>query len=153
MTLLDRRKYHGLIPGPVNPNKKKYFQSLMQLASDHNLESMVTFCGSRPDIANIYKISDVVLNLSSKPEPFGRTIIEAAACGTRVMGWNRGGVKESIGMINPLGLVEFGDIDALAIKIPQLLQATPPSSLPPIFTKDVLTKSTVQVYEDALLKR
>jgi glycosyltransferase involved in cell wall biosynthesis len=153
MTLLDDHNYHGLIPGPVNPNKQKYFQSLLKLVSNKNLDSMVTFCGSRPDIANIYKISDVVLNLSSKPEPFGRTIIEAAACGTHVMGWDRGGVQESIGMINPLGLVKFGDIDALAITIPQLLQATPPSSLPPIFTKDVLTKRTVQVYEDALLKR
>ena len=101
---LDEAKYHGLIPGPVNGNKKRYFQSLLALVKKYNLESAITFCGARTDIANIYKISDIVFNLSSKPEPFGRTIIEAAACGTHVMGWNRGGVKESIGMINPRGL-------------------------------------------------
>jgi len=147
---LDTAKYHGLIPGPVNDNKKRYFQSLLSLVKKYKLESAITFCGARADIANIYKVSDIVFNLSSKPEPFGRTIIEAAACGTHVMGWNRGGVKESIGMINPLGLIAFGDTDALAKQIPHLLQCDPPSSIPSCFTKDRLVEETVKVYESAI---
>ena len=79
-----------------------------------------------------------------------RTIIEAAACGTHVMGWNRGGVKESIGMINPLGLIEFGDTDALANQIPNLLRCAPPSSIPSSFTKERLVEETIKVYEIAI---
>ncbi|MDA9023581.1 glycosyltransferase family 4 protein [Gammaproteobacteria bacterium] len=150
LSQLDQAKYHGLIPGPVNENKKRYFQSLLALVKKYNLESAVTFCGARTDIANIYKVSDIVFNLSSKPEPFGRTIIEAAACGTHVMGWNRGGVMESIGMINPLGLIEFGDTDALATQIPYLLQCAPPSSIPSSFTKERLVEETIKVYESAI---
>ncbi|MDB9700913.1 glycosyltransferase, partial [Gammaproteobacteria bacterium] len=36
---LDQAKYHGLIPGPVNGNKKRYFQSLLALVKKYNLES------------------------------------------------------------------------------------------------------------------
>ena len=147
---LDSNTYHGLIPGPVNVNKNTYFKSLLKMVKSFGLEAAITFCGARSDIANIYKISDVVLNLSSKPEPFGRTIIEAAACGSHVMGWNRGGVEESIGMINPVGLVEFGDINSLAKKIPQQLKYPAPSSIPDVFKMETLATETVQVYENVL---
>ena len=147
---IDTSRFHGIIPGPVAENKKRYFNSLNKLISDANLSDHFTFCGARSDIANVYKISDIVMNLSSKPEPFGRTIIEAAACGSHVMGWDRGGVKESIGMINPLGLIEFGDTDALANQIPYLLQCSPPSSIPSSFTKERLVEETIKVYETAI---
>jgi len=98
----------------------------------------------------VYKISDIVMNLSSKPEPFGRTIIEAAACGTRVMGWNRGGVKESIELINPTGLVQYGDILALSRQILQSLKMPAPESIPNVFTKEYLANATTDVYERAL---
>jgi glycosyltransferase involved in cell wall biosynthesis len=83
----------ALFQAQVAGNKKKYFNSLNKLISDTNLSEHLTFCGARSDIANVYKISDIVMNLSSKPEPFGRTIIEAAACGSHVMGWDRGGCQ------------------------------------------------------------
>ena len=151
-THLDINKYHGLIPGPVNQNKESYHQSLMKSIQQKNLSSHITFCGARSDIANVYKISDIVLNLSSKPEPFGRTIIEAAACGTRVMGWNRGGVKESIELINPAGLVEYGNITALSEKISQFREIPAPESIPNIFTKEYLANATIKIYDLALAR-
>ena len=152
LSRLDRSKYHGLIPGPVNPNKKKYFESLLKLVKKNNIQSSITFCGARTDIANIYKISDIVFNLSSKPEPFGRTIIEAAACGTHVMGWRRGGVQESIEMINPVGLIEYGDINALINQIPKILDLPSPQSIPQIFTMERLAQDTLKIYEQSLSK-
>jgi glycosyltransferase involved in cell wall biosynthesis len=92
------------------------------------------------------------MNLSSKPEPFGRTIIEAAACGSHVMGWDRGGVKESINAINPIGLVEHGKVDMLAKQIDHVLKASPPESIPKQFTKEFLVNETVNIYELALNK-
>ena len=151
-TKLDTNKYHGLIPGPVKKNKENYYKSLLKLIKQKNLSSHITFCGSRSDIANVYKISDIVLNLSSKPEPFGRTIIEAAACGARVMGWNRGGVKESIELINPAGLVEYGNISALSEKISKFHETPKPESIPDIFTKEYLANATTNIYELALAK-
>ena len=144
---LKGNNFHGLIPGPVSPNKLNYLKSLNKFNQKHNLESQITFCGARKDIANIYKISTIVFNLSSKPEPFGRTIIEAAACGTRVMGWNRGGVGESIKAINPTGLIPFGDEQALIERIPVLIKENCPQSIPRKFTKKYQASQTIALYE------
>ena len=144
---LKGKNFHGLIPGPVSPNKLNYLKSLNKFIQKHNLESQITFCGARKDIANIYKISSIVFNLSSKPEPFGRTIIEAAACGTRVMGWNRGGVGESIKAINPTGLIPFGDEKALIERIPVLIKENCSQSIPRKFTKKYQASQTIALYE------
>ena len=146
---LNDKNYHGLIPGPVSPNKLNYLKSLKKIVQKNALESQITFCGARKDIANIYKISTIVFNLSSKPEPFGRTIIEAAACGTHVMGWNRGGVGESINAINPTGLIPFGDEKTLIERIPVLIEENFPQSIPEIFTKKHQTSQTIALYEQA----
>ena len=147
---LDTSRFHGIIPGPVASNKKNYFNSLTKLIKQKGLADHLSFCGARSDIAMVYKISDIVMNLSSKPEPFGRTIIEAAACGSHVMGWDRGGVKESIQSINPDGLVEYGNIGMLAQQIEKVLTSPPPESIPEQFTKEHLVSSTINVYELAL---
>ncbi len=151
-TYLDTTQFHGIIPGPVADNKMHYYQTLIKSINKNNLSDHITFCGPRSDISDVYKISDIVLNLSSKPEPFGRTIIEAAACGTHVMGWDQGGVKESIESINKFGLVEYGNIEMLVNKIYQLLEKPPPKSIPEVFTKEYLANSTIRVYELALSK-
>ena len=147
---LKGRNYHGLIPGPISSNKMNYFNSLKKLITKNNLESEITFCGPRKDIANIYKISTIVFNLSSKPEPFGRTIIEAAACGTRVMGWNKGGVGESINAINPIGLIPFGDERLLIERIPVIIKEDCPQSIPEEFSKKYQANQTIALYEQAL---
>ena len=149
---VDTSRFHGIIPGPVADNKRNYFNSLNKLIRQKHLSEHITFCGARSDIANVYKISDVVMNLSSKPEPFGRTIIEAAACGSHVMGWDRGGVKESINAINPVGLVKYGKVDRLAKQIDQVLATSPPESIPDQFTKECLVNATINIYQLALSK-
>ena len=149
---IDTSRFHGIIPGPVATNKRSYFNSLNKLIKLKNLSEHLTFCGARSDIAEIYKISNIVMNLSSKPEPFGRTIIEAAACGSHVMGWDRGGVKESINSINPIGLVDYGNLEMLAKQIDQVLVTPPPESIPEQFTKEALVNATMHIYELALSK-
>jgi glycosyltransferase involved in cell wall biosynthesis len=149
---IDLSRFHGIIPGPVAANKRNYFNSLKTLIKQKNLTDHLTFCGARSDIADVYKISDIVMNLSSKPEPFGRTIIEASACGSHVMGWDRGGVKESINSINPVGLVDYGNVEMLAKQIEQVLSTSVPESIPEQFTKESLVNATMNVYELALTK-
>ncbi len=149
---IDTSRFHGIIPGPVAANKRSYFNSLNKLIKQKNLTEHLTFCGARSDIADVYKISNIVMNLSSKPEPFGRTIIEAAACGSHIMGWDRGGVKESINSINPIGLVDYGNVEMLAKQIDQVLITPPPESIPEQFTKESLVNATMKVYELALIK-
>ena len=91
---LDSNDMHALVVGPVSESKKRYYQTLLDKVNKKLLSDKITFTGSRKDIANIYKISDIVYNLSIQPEPFGRTTIEAISCGTPVAGWRHGGTQE-----------------------------------------------------------
>ena len=61
-------------------------------------------------------------------------------------------VKESIDSINPVGLVEYGNVAMLAKQIDKVLVTSPPKSIPAQFTKESLVRATMRVYELALSK-
>ena len=70
-------------------------------------------------------LADLVLQLSSKPESFGRTVIEALSLGRPVLGWAHGGVGELLAELYPDGAVDLGNVDALVTRARALLAAAP----------------------------
>lgn len=150
MSLLDD-SYHGLVVGPIAKSKKRYFSKLLEKVSSLNLDNRITFTGSRRDISNIYKISDIVYNLSQTPEPFGRTMIEAIACGTKVVGWNHGGASEILKKLFPQGLVDLDKMEKLR---DTTLTIANSSSTPSenTFTAKRMTDSTIDLYNKLLKK-
>ena len=150
MSLLDD-SYHGLVVGPIAKSKKRYFSKLLEKVSSLNLDNRITFTGSRRDISNIYKISDIVYNLSQTPEPFGRTMIEAIACGTKVVGWNHGGASEILKKLFPQGLVDLDEMEKLRDTTVTIANS---SSTPSenTFTAKRMTDSTIDLYNKLLKK-
>ncbi|MGC9070320.1 MAG: glycosyltransferase family 4 protein [Elusimicrobiales bacterium] len=80
----------------VGTGEEKYKEELVKLSIKLGLEENVIFTGFRDDIPQIINLCDVIVNPSIEPEPFGRTIIEAMACGKVVITTNLGGPKEII---------------------------------------------------------
>ena len=148
LSLLDEN-YHGLVVGPTAKSKIKYLNKLQNKVSSLNLEDKITFTGSRRDIANIYKISDVVFNLSQTPEPFGRTMIEAIACGAKVVGWNHGGASEILSELFPQGLVKLNDMNEL-LNTTNLITSSNSSPRENIFTASRMTNSTINLYQNLI---
>lgn len=60
------------------------------------LASRVGFTGFVDDPAAAIRALDIVVHASTEPEPFGRTIAEAMACGRPVVVSNAGGARELI---------------------------------------------------------
>ena len=58
---LNNDTFHGLVIGPTSKSKKKYLKKLEQKILNLGISDDITFTGSRDDIANIYKISDLSL--------------------------------------------------------------------------------------------
>ena len=112
--------FSGLIIGPYKSAKKKYFNRLSNLIENYNIRNRVFFYDAKDDIREIYYLSDLIMNLSTTPEPFGRTILEAAMMGKKIIGWNRGGVGEVLDMFFPQGKVEFGNFKSLAKAVKSL---------------------------------
>jgi glycosyltransferase involved in cell wall biosynthesis len=73
----------------------QYSQSqLQQLASDLAVADWLNFIDFQSDIVASYNMLDIVVHASTKPEPFGRTIVEAMACEKAVIVSNAGGAAE-----------------------------------------------------------
>lgn len=70
--------------------------ALREFIRVEKLESRVQFVAFQSDIAAALSQLDVLLHCSTKPEPFGRVIIEAMAVGTPVIAARAGGVPEII---------------------------------------------------------
>ena len=49
---------------------------LKQSVQQQGLAGDITFTGLRNDIRDIFSVSDIIYSLSSKPESFGRTVLE-----------------------------------------------------------------------------
>ena len=148
---INSNDMHALVVGPVSESKKRYYQTLLDKVNKKSLSDKITFTGSRNDIANIYKISDIVYNLSIQPEPFGRTTIEAISCGTPVAGWRHGGTQEILEDLFPQGLAELSNTDELKDVTLNILNNND-KPLENTFTSERMIDSTISLYYDLLNK-
>lgn len=136
---------HGLIVGGAHPRKAAYLRALHDLARAHGVSDAVTFAGQRDDLREIMAVSDLVLSLSSQPESFGRTVLEALSLGVRVVGYDHGGVGEILRAVYPVGAVAVGDLDALADKVQATLRAAPPAPAQP-YPLQAMLDATLALY-------
>jgi glycosyltransferase involved in cell wall biosynthesis len=75
--------------------RSQYSRStLQQLARDLNVADWLTFIDFQSDIVASYNLLDIIVHTSTKPEPFGRTIVEAMACEKAVIVSSAGGAAE-----------------------------------------------------------
>ncbi len=140
---------HGLIVGGEDPKRRQYAQSLYQRVKDEGLEYHISFTGYRSDMKQIYAISDAIVSLSTKPESFGRTAVEAVSLGKAVIAYDHGGVGETLGAIYPQGLAPLKDKMGIADKCRQLYnkQILPPQQAQTAYNKQVMLEQTVTLYE------
>lgn len=104
---------HGLIIGGAEAQKQTYLDELKHKVVAMGLANHVTFTGHRSDMRDALSQCDLVFALSTKPETFGRAVLETLRLGKPVMGWNIGGVGEILARIYPAGAVPVNDQDAL----------------------------------------
>lgn len=141
---------HGVIAGGAQAKKQAYLEEIQALAESSGLKDRVTFTGNRSDLKNILAISDVVLSLTSQPESFGRTTLEALSLGVPVAGYDHGGVGEQLDLLFPAGKIPPGDTVAAAKTLRHFLESRPtvPASHP--FTLQRMLDQTVEVYQELL---
>ena len=139
---------HGLIVGGVDRRKQRYADEIRKAVVEMGLEDDVTFTGHRSDMKELYSVSDIVFSLSSKPESFGRTVLEALALGTPVVGYSHGGVGEILNDVFPDGAVPAGNCTALTQRVVRLLEER--TVVPPVagYTLTEMLEQTFRIYED-----
>jgi len=139
----------GLIVGGYDPRRQGYIDELQKSIRTLALENIV-FAGQQDDMREIYATSELVLSLSSKPEAFGRTVIEALSIGKPVIGYDHGGVGETLRLAFPQGRVPLGDVDELTNRVLDFLGRPPIIDSPPPFTLRDMTDKTIALYRDLI---
>ena len=85
----------GLIIGYI-PKKDKYYKKIKNLIIQKNLSNKIHIITSHYDICSIYKLSNIVISCSKKPESFGLTLVESLFFNTPIIASNHGGPLEII---------------------------------------------------------
>ena len=134
---------HGVIVGGEDPRRLAYAKSLYERAA--NLP--VSFLGQRSDVRELMSVADLVLSLSSKPESFGRTVLEALALGRPVAGFEHGGVGEILSALYPHGKVATANDTDMLRTVTELLSAPIAVAPSDAFTLACMQKETLAVYE------
>lgn len=85
-----------VIGGPIYTTAGSQFtrDELERRAAANGLAGRVGFVPFRPDPTDVYRMLDVAVHASTRPEPFGLTIAEAMGCGKPVVVAAAGGAAE-----------------------------------------------------------
>jgi len=146
----------ALIVGGVHADKQAYFDGLKQLAKDQGVADRVVFAGSQSKIAEVYALSDVVVNASLKMGNVGRTVVEALAMDKPVIATTWPGLKNLVEDGRNGVVIPTQDADALARAIKQL-HDNPLTGIrqtvPRPYTLDFMVDQVVVVYEGLLSER
>jgi glycosyltransferase involved in cell wall biosynthesis len=102
--------------------RAKYRDSLIAEAESLGVASRLRMVGHTEDMPAALMLADIVVNASTDPEAFGRTIIEAQAMGRVVIATDHGGARETISDGETGFLVPPGDYLALAQAIDRALE-------------------------------
>jgi glycosyltransferase involved in cell wall biosynthesis len=81
----------------------------------------VGFIDFQDDPRDVYRALDIVVHASKRPEPFGRTVVEAMACGRAVIVTQAGGAAELFTEGHDAMGVSAGDPLGLAEKLQELI--------------------------------
>lgn len=114
-----------LLLGARQVGREAYIAELEQLAVERGVAEWVAISAQRDDARDVFAASSLVLQLSIKPESFGRTVIEALALCRPVLGYDQGGVGELLADLYPAGRIPPGDNQRLAERAAELLRAAP----------------------------
>ncbi|MGE3622263.1 MAG: glycosyltransferase family 4 protein [Bdellovibrionales bacterium] len=133
-------------------------KDIRSLADQKGIGGIVRLADDCRDMPAAYMLADIVVSPSTRPEGFGRVIIEAQAMGRPVIATDHGGARESVVHGKTGWLVPPGDAEALARALADILSLSPEARtllartaadhVRRNFTTARMTGHTLEVYEE-----
>lgn len=152
-----------IVGGPIYETRGSQFtrDELHARAQRLGVAHRLGFVPFRKDVVEVYRSLDVVVHASTQPEPFGRTIAEAMACGRAVVLSKESGAAELV-PASYGNTIAPGDVEALARAIQELVDDdTRRSKLGSdcralaveVFSRSRLGAQVLEVLEDAIRRQ
>jgi glycosyltransferase involved in cell wall biosynthesis len=137
-----------LLLGAHQPGREAYIAEIQALANQRGVADRLAISAPRDDVRDVYAISALVLQLSNRPESFGRTVIEALALCRPVLGYDHGGVGELLADLYPVGRVAPGDRARLVERAAELLHRAPAIAPLQRYRLEDMQRATLAAYEE-----
>lgn len=144
----------------VGSGDDRYRRQLVDAIARRGLNELFQIAEDCRDMPAAYKLADVVVSASTRPEGFGRVIAEGQAMGRPVIATDHGGAREILRDDETGWLVPPGDAQALAeaigraLDLPQSKRLTlaerAMAHMRAHFTTKAMTDRTLAVYEEML---
>ena len=147
------REAHGIeaglwLLGARDPGREAYVAEVEAHALKRGVAARVAITEPRSDIVDAYGMAAVVLQVSGKPESFGRTVVEALSVGVPVAGYAHGGVGELLRELLPAGAVALGDVEALTSVAANWLRHPPEVPSPARYRLSRMQEATLALYTE-----
>ena len=159
---LPTRNYRCLFVGD-DQGRTGYRRELEGLIEKFELQSVVQLVGNCTDMPAAYMQADVIVSASTKPEAFGRVIVEAQAMGKSVIATDHGAAPELILLEKTGWLVPPADPAALADQLEfvmrlgsserETLAREARAHVRGHFSKESMCSATLDVYRRVLTER
>jgi len=135
------------LPGAREAGRENYVAELETLAKNRGVADHLAITVAESDMARIYAVSAVVLQLSRQPEAFGRTVLEALASRRPVVGWAQGGVGELLARYFPDGALAKDDTAGLETAALAALAGRMPVNASVLPSLTWMQAQTLKLYE------
>ncbi|MGB9151971.1 MAG: lipid-A-disaccharide synthase [Alphaproteobacteria bacterium] len=157
----ERRDFVCIIVG--GGKNSRYGKELAQEIKQAGLGKNISIFDTCRDMPAAYCLADIVVVPSTRPEGFGRVVIEAQAMGSAVIASNHGGARETVIHGETGWLTTPGDALELAHTIDTILAMSPTrrrqladraiAHIRANFTTAGMTAKTLAVYRELLQKQ
>lgn len=144
----------------VGSGGAEYRQELANAIQQNGLQSVVKLVDECRDMPAAFYLADIVVSASTRPEGFGRVIVEAQAMGCLVVATAHGGAMESVRHGETGWLVPPNDAEKLAANLEKILALTneqrkkiSEQSMAHVrahFTTAQMTARTLAVYDEVM---
>ena len=127
-----------------------------RIIKKNNLNKNIEFIEPTLDIKKIYELSSLVINISIRPEGFGRTVSEALSMSRPVIAPNMGGTKEQLKNFNSKLLFDINSFKSFfnafeyALNNYKGVSKNARNHVKENYSADLMCKNTLEVYQNLI---
>ena len=140
----------------ISQNQSKEEKKIQLLINKLNLSTKIIIHKPTLEINKLYQEAYLVVNISKRPEGFGRTISEALSSAKAIIAPNQGGTREQLYDFDKDLLFDVNSFHSFqktfkyALKNYQLISKKGRSYVKKNYSSDLMCKKTLEVYNDLI---
>ena len=129
-----------------------------RIIEKNDLSKYIDFINPTLNIKKFYELSSLVINISTRPEGFGRTVSEALSMSCPVIAPNMGGTKEQLEIFNSKLLFDINSFKSFfkaleyAIYNNKEVSIKARNFVKENYSADLMCKNTLDVYKNLIIR-